>query len=284
VACQQDTDVLSSNDVQNVNSFSTSSAHFSESSEISTNVVKGLTLAQYSGARISSGYIQNLSKLDSRLTCAVLSVIQTGTAEIPAGTITIDFDSLKNCVDSVGVKRSGKIIINYVGKRWAVGSYIIVLPQNFYRNFTQIEGTLSDTIKSVTVIKSDTTQIEFTSDLKDGKITFVDGNSVTRTHSITRIWYKSLLRDHNELHITKGSATGQYKNGLTYQIEIESPLINRFACQRKKVFIPVAGIEVLKVNSSPTYKLDFGAGICDNLVTVTVNGKEKVISVTTDGN
>jgi hypothetical protein len=49
----------------------------------------------------------------------------------------------------------------------------------------------------------------------------------------------------------------------------------------------VKGVKSMSVTTATgvrTYKIDYGDGTCDNLVTVTINGKEKVITVNGDGN
>jgi hypothetical protein len=96
------------------------------------------------------------------------------------------------------------------------------------------------------------------------------------------------VRANNEWHII-GSAGGQNKNRDTYSLGIISsaPLVYRVACLHYKVFIPVKGEEAITITSSSSsigYKIDFGDGTCDNRVVVSVNGKEKTITVTGDGN
>jgi|SRR5882724_2693709 len=285
LSCQNMDDILNSTDTQNINSVSASSAHFSESSDISISILKGLTNAQYSGAPLSSDIVPNLSKIDSRLTCADILISRTGTVNSPSGTITIHFDS--TCVDSSGVKRRGKIIINYVGKRWAVGSTVSIQLQNFYRNYTRIEGVLSDTISLITTVGPDTTQITFSSFLKNGIITFGDGKRCdSMFYNLKRTWYRSIIRINNKWQITGAvvgkppQSNGINKNGNHYYLkEITSPLVYRFVCLHNKVFIPVEGVETITIGGK-NYTIDFGQGTCDNLITV----DNQTINVTQDGN
>src|SRR6185369_7588927 len=158
----------------------------------------------------------------------------TGSIDMPAGQITVNFDSLKTCVDSSNVTRKGKIFINYVGKRWADASYFTIQLQNYYRNNTRIYGTITDRVQGITTISSDTTQIEFSSSLTDGQITFSDGGSLIYAHDITRVWYRSIVKNNNEWQIT-GTADGENKTRNEYHMEITSPLVYRFACLHNKV-------------------------------------------------
>ena len=66
-SCGNGSEVLDSTDTQNINSVSVSSAFFSEGSEITNNVFRGLTTAQYAGARVEGEFIPGMGKLDSRL-------------------------------------------------------------------------------------------------------------------------------------------------------------------------------------------------------------------------
>ncbi|MGC4022356.1 MAG: hypothetical protein QM734_10595 [Cyclobacteriaceae bacterium] len=279
-SCGNGSDILDSTDTQNINSVSTSSALFNEGSDMSANVIKGLTVAQYSGARVNGEVIANLGRFDGRLACAHITITRTGTFLNPSGTITINYDSLTTCSDSIGVKRRGKIIISYSGRKWSVGSSVTIQFQNFYRNFSKIEGTLSDTVLNA----NDTTSIQFVSRLDDGKITFADGDSVSRSHKLNRTWHRSVIRDNNEW-LVLGAATGTNKKNGQYEMEITNnkPLVYRVICLKSKIFIPVSGEEKIYVGKN-NYTIDFGSNVCDNLITVTVGSKVKVIAVTADGN
>lgn len=282
-SCQKDNDILNSLDIQNVNSEAASSAYIDENSDISSVVMGSLTTTQYSGARVEGEIITSPGDRDGRLKCATVTVNRTGTKDAPAGTITIDFGSAGTCSDNRGVIRKGKIIITYSGRRWMPGSTFSIQLVDFYRNSTHIEGTESDTTK----LSADSLHLKFVSWLVGGKITFGDGRTIERNHTFTKTWYRSSLPQNDEWYL-EGSAYGKNKNGNVYQMEIESPLIHKVTCWvSNKVFIPVKGIKVITVTTTSgitTYKVDFGDGTCDNQVTVTINGKEKVITVNGDGN
>lgn len=290
LACQKETEILNSTDTQNVNSEAASAAYISENSDISSIVMSNLTTAQYAGGRAGGEIISNLGSTDGRLKCAIITVERTGTKQAPAGIITINYDSLAkiNCVDDHNVARKGKIIITYKGGRWQPGSTFSIQLVNFYRNSVHIEGSEYDTTK----LSIDSLHLQFVSRLVDGKVTFGDGRSIERDHTFTKTWYRSsnpAQPANNEWHI-EGTATGTCKNGNTFMMQVQqtSPLIQKFLCWSKyKIYIPVKGIKIITVTSpteTKTYEVNYGDGTCDNLVTVTVNGKEKAISVNGDGN
>lgn len=298
LSCQKDTEILNSVDTQNVNSEAASSAYVNENSDISSIAISNLTMEQYAGARVSGEFVTGLGGYDGRLKCAIVSVTRTGTKLAPAGTITINYDSLKGCVDDHNVTRKGKIIITYSGRRWQPGSTFTIQLVNFYRNSVHIEGAESNS----TQLSVDSLHLQFSCSLTGGKITFSDGRTIEREHNFTKTWYRSsdpTQPANDEWHI-EGGASGKNKNGNLYSMQIgipsttdptvllPAPLIVKFNCWTKnRIFIPVKGIKIIAVTSATetrTYKVDYGDGACDNLVIVTINGKEKIIPVSGDGN
>ncbi|MBS1508483.1 MAG: hypothetical protein JSS79_17725 [Bacteroidetes bacterium] len=285
-SCQNNGDILSANDTQNVNAESASGAYANESSDIASSAVGGMPASQYSGARVESETVTGLGSKDDRLQCATVTITRTGTKDAPAGTIIIDYGTAGTCADSHGVIRKGKITITYSGKRWMLGSTVSITLDGYYRNDTHIEGTLTLT----TQLSADSLHLQFQSQLVDGKITFGDGKFITRTHNLTREWIRSSLPFNDEWVTlantgsgTNGEASGTTKDGGTYSMQITKSLIEKIACRAKKVFIPVSGTKVMMVGNAQ-YTVDYGDGTCDNIITVTLNGKTKQITVTAEGN
>jgi hypothetical protein len=280
-SCQKDNSILSSTDTQNVNAESASSSYVSEISDMSTTAVGGVSTTQYAGGRVEAEPVTGLALIDDRFKCATVTITRTGTKLHPVGTITITFDG--TCADKRGIKRSGNIVITYNGRRWMPGSYWTIQFVNFYRNDTHIEGKDSVT----TQISSDSLHLQFQSILTGGQITFGDGKTMTRDHNLIREWFRAPLPINDEWHTLKGgTASGKCKDGDTYQMQITKDLIHKVACLEDKVFIPVSGTKVITVTKSNTteqYTVDYGDGTCDNNITVTLNGKEKTITVNGEG-
>lgn len=283
-ACHEgNIDILDSTDTQNVNSETVSSSLVSENSDISANMINGLSTTQYAGGRADGDLIPDPSKCDFRLKCATVTVTRTGTKENPAGTITITFNP--DCTDSHNVKRSGTIVISFAGKRWMPGSYHSVHLIDFYRNGVHIEGT--DSLR--TELSADSLHLQFHSMLINGKVTFTDGKTITRDHDLTREWIRASLPVNDEWLVLKGgTASGTNKNGNSYQMQITKDLVHKVSCEiNEKVVIPVSGTKDVTVTSSKgtkQYTVDFGDGTCDNVITVTINGKVKSITVDSGGN
>ncbi|MBS1680525.1 MAG: hypothetical protein JST48_02330 [Bacteroidetes bacterium] len=279
-SCNNGNEVFNSVDTQNINSINVSSAFYAEGSELALNLIKGLSTAQYAGSR-TTDVISGPEKYDVRLTGATVTVTRTGTISAPAGMIIMAYDSLNKSTTGDGIIRKGKILIDYSGKKWDAGFVVNLQFQNFYWNYTHLEGSVTDSI----ILATDTTRLQFASRLENGKVTFGDGKFILHNHSLTRIWYRSLLSENNEWHIT-GSASGNNKKGNEYQLSTQTDLVYRVFCVGSKSYIPVKGTAVINIISGEKkmYQLNYGDGTCDNLISVKADGNEKLINATTDGN
>ena len=287
-SCQNDNNILTATDTQNVNAESASAAFANESTDMASSTIGGIFTSTYNGGRVSAGPVTlaGLAGRDDRLQCATITLTSTGTKDAPAGTIIIDFGTTSTCKDSHGVGRNGKIIVTFSGKRWMPGSFFNVRLVNFYRNSNHIEGNLTLT----TQISPDSLHLQFESVLDSGKVTFGDGKFITRIHDLTRVWIRSAtpLNDQwitlaNSANAPNGTAAGIEKDGKTYAMQITKQLVEKVACRAQKVFVPVSGTKLITVGSEQ-YSVDYGNGICDNTITITLNGKQKQITVTADGN
>jgi hypothetical protein len=281
VSCQNNGDILSANDTQNVNAESASASFANESSDIASSAVGGMPALQYSGAQAASEPVLGLGSKDDRLQCATVTINRMGNKDAPAGTVIIDYGTAGTCTDNHGVVRKGQIIITYAGKRWVPGSSVNLRLVGYYRNDAHVEGNLTLT----TQLSTDSLHLQFHSVLDSGKVTFGDGKTITRTHNLTREWLRSQVSPINDEWVTlkDGTAAGTTKNGTTYSMLITKSLIEKVACRAEKVFIPISGTKMVTVGNAQ-YTVDYGDGTCDNIITVTLNGKSKQISVTQEGN
>ncbi|MBS1557628.1 MAG: hypothetical protein JST69_02780 [Bacteroidetes bacterium] len=286
-SCQKDSDILSPNDTQNVNTESAAAVYTNETADIAVNAVNGTSAVQFAGARTEGFKLHNLVNWDERLQCAIVTIVSTGTRSHPHGVITINYDSLSNtCKDSHGVRRRGEIIITYDGLRWMPGSWYNVRLVNFYRNNTHVQANLTLT----TQLSADSAHLQFHSVLDSGVITFANGKTITRQHDLTREWIRASLPQNDEWitlatngQSANGTAWGTNKDGKKYTMEITKDLIVKIACRAEDVYIPVSGIKVVTIGNEQ-YTINYGDGDCDNTVTVTISGKQKQVTINLDGN
>ncbi len=261
-----------------IQSEAVSDSYQSETVDISSVAVNNTT-ETLSGGRYgeSSRTIMGLGDIDDRFKCAVVTHYKdpNSTAEKPVGKITIDFGT--GCTDARGKTRKGIIIVNYTGKRFLPGSIMKVTVQDFYKNDAKVEGTL--TITNISPSQQDYPKFQI---IVSGSMIFPDGRQATREQSMIREWQRS-DNSLNDKWVTDGNSVGVHKNGKSYEMKITSSLIHSRACEiNNKVFIPVKGIKTLTVDGK-VITIDYGDGSCDNTLTITVNGKSKVETLTDAG-
>lgn len=157
--------------------------------------------------------------------------------------------------------KNGQIVIRTLGNP---------LAENFERNVTfvnfSINGNLIEGEKNI----EKTANYTYTITLQDGKITFTDGTTYTRTFTRTRTWVAGFDTPYyiwDDIHTVAGNAAGVNRNGNTYTHQITNALMIKLNCR----WIVEGTIEMTVGDKSAT--LDYGNGDCDNIATVTINGK-----------
>ncbi len=205
---------------------------------------------------------------DERMRCAVV------THDFENKEIVIDFGD--GCTGPNGVTRSGKIIINYDGRRFVPGSYWMVTFENFYINGRHIEGVRTVTNISESLEDNPT----FSVVLEGGKITWPDSTFATREVNLVRVWVRSPNPLLDEYHILAESTTsGSTKATVRYNSLVIEDLIIKRACMGPNGGrLPVAGVKEITFGDK-TYTVDFGDGECDTIVTVTVDGESRTIDL-----
>jgi hypothetical protein len=208
---------------------------------------------------------------DDRTTCAEVSY----TGDKDGGTITINFG--EGCTDIRGITRKGKITITYQGRRFIPGSSITTTFQNYFVNGFRVEG-----IRTLTnVTESSTTAPKFSITLSNGKLIWPDGSFITRQSSHVREWIRSANPLNDMIKLT-GSASGTNKDQREYEVEITKPLVFKRVCAADKIYMAVEGTKELLVNSREI-TIDYGDGECDRVVTITVNGVTREITMRSSG-
>lgn len=266
--------------VAHVQSEAVSDSYQSEPIDLSTIAVNNTT-ETLTGGRLgeSSRQVMGMGDIDDRFKCAI--VIHTkdpnSTIDKPIGKITIDFGT--GCTDPRGKTRKGMIIVNYSGKRFVPGSVVIVTTKDFYKNDARLEGTLTLT----NISSSQAGAPKFQIVISGGRLIFPDGRQATREQNMTREWQRG-VNPSQDIWVEDGTSSGTNKNGKTYQMKITNSLIYSRACEiNNKVFIPVKGTKHLTVDGKDVI-IDYGDGTCDNSITVTINGKSEVETMTDKGN
>lgn len=275
---EEETAVVTNEDTQNVQGESVTDSYYDESNDFSSIAIIGTseTLTGRGGSA-SGREVAGLGDLDNRLACAVVTVVKDADSSpnLPKGTITIDFKD--GCTDAKGNIRKGQIIVKYDGRRFMLDSKTVTTFSNYSVNGIKIEGT--NTLTNLTA--SLESSLKFRNEVVGGKVTFTDGTMATRDHVLTREWTRETNPTQDSWTV-EGSASGTTREEVTYQMEITKPLVYKRSCVASKVFVAVEGTKKF-TSGDRTMSIDFGAGDCDNKVTVTVNGVSKEVEIKPDG-
>src|SRR5690606_16128659 len=147
--------------------------------------MSGIVLEAPSDDTFSSGRKdEDVVLTDHRLACATITIVGSGSADHPKGTITVDFGSA--CLDNRGNVRKGKIILAYDGWRFEPGSTVVLTTENYYINDIKIEGTR--TLTNIQGSSKDAPRYNVI--LTNGKATFGDGSVAERRSDITFEWVR----------------------------------------------------------------------------------------------
>jgi len=231
-----------------------------------------------SDSRTSTGRLSSETSVlpDDRLVCAIVTftLSELSTTEHPKGNIKIDFGD--GCTDLRGNKRTGIIHIAFDGKRFILGSTVVVTFENYTINGIKLEGTRTLTNLSGSAEGAPIFSIE----LVGGKATWPDGTDATREHCYVRQGNRvniDLLSD-DELTIKQCvsreyTASGSNRRGINYQMAIVEELVYK-RCSP----IAVSGIKKFtNTDTAQEITIDYGTGECDKIITITVNGVSRTI-------
>ena len=225
-----------------------------------------------------ASFSSRLEGVDDRF-CSSTIVKLSNKVKTNLDTLLIDFGT-EGCTDPKGNVRKGKIVMTFLGDK-KLGHTTTF--QNFYMNNKKIEGTRS--IELAKLVPP-----TFSISLEGGKVTWPDGTFSTREASHTRVWNPDLQQPSNSTYTIKqgGTASGLKRDGKAYAMEITKDLLFKRSCMEPplKISMPVEGTKVFSVTSATGVEkvmtVDFGSGACDRIITVTVDGKSKEITVGQD--
>ena len=271
---------FTSNDAANVEGESTADSFSNDASDVSTDAMAGISTTQLGGREAGepvTGFGDN-----DRLKCATITITRTSTnPDVPSGVISIVYPADGSCKDARGRVRKGTITITYTGKRFMVGSKIVTTFTDYSVGGVKIEGT--HTLTNVTPV-GNTAYPRFNFTIVGGKATFLDGKVVTREQNFTREWQRATTPGQDKwVLLAGGTASGTNRNGVAYSMEVTIDLVYSRACHlSNKVFIPVSG-EKKFTSESKQVTINYGTGTCDNIVTITINGKSKDVEIKGDG-
>lgn len=184
--------------------------------------------------------------------------------------ITLDFGT--GCKSADGVERKGKIYIVYSGSLLIPGSTISASFDGFEVDGIKIQGSRTMTTTGFNLFEN---SISLSVKIKDGKVIFPDGKFITfesvqtRTIKMTATGYLVKIN---------GTSTGISTDKVAYTSTITTPLEINKDCVKTGIYVPSAGVLEFG-NILGKITIDFGAGKCDKIITVTTPTETKEITL-----
>ncbi|WP_303309505.1 hypothetical protein [Hymenobacter sp. BT730] len=201
----------------------------------------------------------------------ILPDCATRTYEAAIRTLTLDFGTT-NCLDARGIARRGKIVVVFQGERRQAGSSATISLVDYYVNDRRHTGT-----RILTTLENGSYNLK----VQDASVATATGTATwnsERTYTRTAGFGTRTVFD-DEYKVT-GSGSGVNRKGVAYTVQIEQPLakVLRRGCARHFVAgtlnITNYKNRSLLLNYDPT-----GTQACDNIASVTIDGKTRLINL-----
>lgn len=216
---------------------------------------------------------------DDRLECQTTYVLlnpdrELSRPEFPAGNIVIDFGY--GCSDGSGNIRSGKILVRFEGKKFSAGSIVRVTFEGYMINGVELGGIR----ELVGLPESDIRMPKFKVTLSNGQATWPDGSYIKRENCYTREWIRAQVPLNDAMVISPciqetTMVRGTNKRGRPYELTLVEPLMHKRSCP-----VAVSGIkQYTNLTTGKVITIDYGSGGCDRVVTVTVDGITRSVTI-----
>lgn len=194
----------------------------------------------------------------------------TRTYDYTARTLTIDFGPT-NCLCFDGRYRRGQILVRFTTDGLTRRTGAVVTRKDYFVNDNQHTATRTFT---------DLGAGSFTVDVTGASIIKANNGG---THSWTANWTFTRTAGFgtpqvsDDMYSVTGSANGTNRRNVTYTTVIDNarPLIKSANCPKYYT----SGVVNITNTNGRTMLLDYGSGACDNIATVTVNGRTKSITL-----
>jgi hypothetical protein len=224
---------------------------------------------QYAGGRTAV----TITVDDDRFKCnGVVVTVQPAagsTLQDPKGLITIDFGTT-GCVDPRGVLRQGKLLVAYNGRRFMPNSSVVITPDNYSMSGVKVEGIRT----SVNVSASTEAAPSFHVTLQNGRATYPDGSTMTRTSDINWTWKRNENPLNDERIVAAGStASGTTRTGVNYSVSVDEDLVYKRNC-----LIAVEGVKDYVIDNTKDITVNYSYEDCQH-ISVTANRITKGVKV-----
>jgi hypothetical protein len=170
---------------------------------------------------------------------------------------------------SPNLEKNGMIVVEQTGGP---------MQDTFVRNITLVNFSINGNKIEGTKVITKTGTYTYTVALTNGKVTFNDGTTYTRTFTHTRTWITGFDTPYNiwdDEYTLEGTAQGINRHGLPYTHTITSPLRMQTTCR----FIVSGSIDFTVGGNTLTLNYGDENSTCDAKATVTYKGIEYQITL-----
>jgi hypothetical protein len=188
--------------------------------------------------------------------------------------ITVNFGT-SNCLCNDGKYRRGEILITYTGKYKDSLAFITMTTINYFVDDNGVSG--SRTVKNLGHNAQGHLVYDITENLNIAKAN--NGGTIVYNGQRRREWLsgENTIYWGDDKYSITGSASGHNSNGRSFTSGITKPLVRDMSLACRKHF--VSGTYNHTPENKPTRTIDFGDGACDDIATVTVNGKTYTVTL-----
>jgi hypothetical protein len=209
---------------------------------------------------------------DAQELARVLPACASRTYVAETRTLTIDFGAI-NCLCRDGRYRRGKIVVVFTGADRHRHSGAVATRVNYFVNDNQHTGTRIFTAKG--------TDGSFTLDVQNASIITPEGTHSWASHrEYTRTAGFGTPQISDDAYTVSGTAEGTNRRGVSYMATIGQPLLKVFTPGCARHFI--AGTVNISNSKSRSVLLNYdptNTQACDNIASVTINGKTRLITL-----
>lgn len=188
-------------------------------------------------------------------------------------TYTLVADFGDGCVGPDNIKRSGRVVFDFINVDLFETFFVKVSFDDFFYNDHQVEGT-----QTLKMFPLDWEQFSMQAEIETvgGKVTWPDGSFATTASKYIQKTFVDFEAGAGKIEI-EGNSVNKSRAGTEFTTSILKPLVIETKCLEKGVKTVTSGIQQLVAGFTMT--VDFGNGECDFFATVTKDGKSYIFDL-----
>lgn len=188
-------------------------------------------------------------------------------------TITLDFGT-SPCIGADGKSRSGILQIVYGGNFKNPDKYRQLIFKNFKSDTIVLNGYFTyDPIE-----KNGTGNVTISVKADSINLAFDNGNTFSFDMDRTWTWTEGMASSDptDDVYEVTGTTTGLNFRDNDFSMDITQPLVYKTTCWSSSIYYAAQGSLEAKENRK-TFVVDYGSGVCDKEITVTVGNQTDVV-------